>query len=398
LRLALTKWTALALLAVLAVAITQDPTFCKRYLLTLTHGSDALPPSFYEPREVVPGANQPPAPRETPAAESLDPQALEAAASYAAQRQSAALIVTRHGYIVYEKYWQGTSLDTLIDSRSLGRILAALAVGIAISERKIGWPDQPIGQFITEWRDDPRGAITVRNLLQLSSGLAPVGSASAPWSQAAREELGNDAVTQYLKRPLKGIPGRTWLDQNVDPDLLALVIERATKERYAQYVSNVLWKRIGAGDAWLWLDRPGGAPHVGCCFFARQGDWVRVAELLLKNGNYQGDEVIVPRWVPQILQPSKGNAGYASYVRLGHHPPSGAEDYATNDVLVLDGGSNRLWLIPSLQIAILRTGAVPLAADWDDARIPNLVIRGARDFLPPAARPGSDLSSIVPHH
>jgi len=54
-------------------------------------------------------------------------------------------------------------------------------------------------------------------------------------------------------------------------------------------------------------------------------------------------------------------------------------------------------LSPSLQIAILRTAPAGRDADWDDARIPNLIIRGARDYLPPA-QPGADVSSLVPAH
>jgi hypothetical protein len=61
-----------------------------------------------------------------------------------------------------------------------------------------------------------------------------------------------------------------------------------------------------------------------------------------------------------------------------------------------DGG-NRLWLIPSLQIAVLCTASAPRRADFDDSRIPNLIVGGARDFVPPAVRP-ADLSKIVPGH
>jgi hypothetical protein len=71
--------------------------------------------------------------------------------------------------------------------------------------------------------------------------------------------------------------------------------------------------------------------------------------------------------------------------------------FATNDVFVVEGGGNRMWLVPSLQIAILRTGNQP-SSDWDDGRIPNLIIRGAHDFIPPAARPGADIRQLVPNH
>jgi CubicO group peptidase (beta-lactamase class C family) len=181
--------------------------------------------------------------------------------------------------------------------------------------------------------------------------------------------------------------------------LLAVVIERATGQRYAEYVSGAVWRRIGAANSWVWLDRPGGAAHVDRGFLARQGDWIRVAELLLGKGNYQGDEVLVPRWIPQLLQPAGSNRDYGSYVRLGAHTLPGMTPYVSSDVLLVAGGGNRLWLIPSLQIAILRTAGVPSAGgDWDDARIPNLIIQGTRDFVPPAARPGADLSTLVPNH
>jgi CubicO group peptidase (beta-lactamase class C family) len=334
----------------------------------------------------VQGGNQPPAPRESPAAEQLDTAALQAAADYAEKQQSRALIVTRHGYIVFEKYWQGSNLDTVVESAGLGRVVAALATGVAISDRKIGWPDEPIGYLIPAWSKDPRGEITVRNLLQMSSGL---GSSTSPYS--------TNIIGRYLNLPSEAPPGTRWLDQGVDPDLLAYVVQKATGQPYAQYLSQAIWARIGAGDASLWLDGPGGDAHVDAGFFARQGDWLRVAELLLQNGNYQGDEVIVPRWVPQLLQPVKSNPNYGSYVRLGTRPAPGMSPYATEDVFVVEGGGNRLWLVPSVQIAILRTGGQP-ASDWDDGRIPNLIIRGAHDFVPAAARPGADIRQLVPNH
>lgn len=394
----MSKWTAVVLAALAMLVIAHDPLFWKRYFQVLAHGAGAVPLSFYEPRELVSGGNQSPAPRVAPASESLDLKALEAAADYAGSHHSRALIVSRHGYIVFERYWQGTHFDTLIDSRSLGRVILALVTGSAIFERRIGWPDEPIGLLLRQWRDDPRGAITVRNLLQLSSGLAPPAADSTPWGEAAAEVYGSDILSHYLRRPLAHPPGTKWLDQSADPDLLAVVIARATGQRYARYVSQALWQRIGAGDAWLWLDRPAGAVHIDRGFLVHQGDWIRVGELLLKNGNYQGDEVLAPRWVPQMLEPARGNAEYGAYLRLGAHVAPGAAGYAARDLFLVEGDGNRLWLIPSLQIAILRTGDPPgAAAGWDDARIPNLIVRGARDFVP-GARPGSDLSSIVPNH
>jgi CubicO group peptidase (beta-lactamase class C family) len=384
--------------AVLVVIATASP-FWGRYLGSLVRPA-ALVPAWYEPRERVAGGNQPVAPRVSPESESLDPRALEAAAAYAAASDARALIIARHGYIVFERYWHGTSFDTLADSQGFTRVLTALAVGAALSHRRIGWPDQPIGYFIGAWRHDPRGGITVRDLLQMSSGLAPPPASRSPWSTAMRARFGTDVAGAALAEGLLGEPGKTWVPQSADPQLLALVLEQASGERYASYLSEAVWRRIGAADAWLWLDRAGGTPHADCCMLARQGDWIRVAELMLRDGNYRGAEVIHPGWVQLMRTPARGNPDYGMYVRLGAHVPAGTEPYAAADTYLVDGGGgNRLWLVPSMQIAVLRMGGMPRGVRAaDEVRLPNLIVSGARDFLPRAAHPGADISAIVPGH
>jgi CubicO group peptidase (beta-lactamase class C family) len=338
----------------------------------------------YDAHSVLPGSNQPAAPREKPEEEQMSIGALETASGYAEATKSRALIVTRHGYIVYEKFWQGSTFDTVVDSRGLGRVLAALATGAAIGDRKIAWPDEPLGYLMSDWNKETRGTITVRNLLQLSSGLGQPGSGCA-------------AATSPLTMSLAARPGTRWLDQEADPDLLGHVIQQVTGRPYASYLSETIWARIGAGDASLALDHAGGEPHVNAGFTARQGDWLRVGELLLNKGNFRGDEVLSPRWVPEMLKPAPSNERYGSYVRLGSAQVPGVAPYASKDLFVVEGGGNRMWLIPSLQVAILRTGDA-LPADWDDSRIPNLVMNGTKDFVPAAARPGADLRMLVPNH
>lgn len=378
-------------------ALVTAPLFWERYLRAHTEPAVRVP-AWYQPRERIAGADQPPAPRVAPELESLEARALEAAAAYAGAHRSLALIVTRHDHIVFERYWQGSGFDTLTDSQSFTRVLAALATGSAISHRKIAWPDEPIGYLVRELQGDPRGAITLRNLLQLSSGLAPPAPSRAPWTDAARARFGTDIVAAALARPLAGVPGEGRAPQPADPQLLALALERATGERYATYLSEALWRRIGASDAWLYLDRPAGAAHADCCMLARQGDWIRVAELMLGDGNYRGYEIIRPGWVRAMRSPARADHDYGAYLRLSAEAAGAAEPYVAPDTYALDNdGGNRLWLIPSLQIAVLCTASSPRGVDFDDARIPNLVVGGARDFALPAARPG-DLSRIVPGH
>ena len=389
------KWVFLACVVVGVLAFARDPVFWQRYLLLRAGSSAAL----YEPRELIAGSNEPAAPRVAPQLESLDPQSLETAAAYAAEKDSTALIVSRHEHIVFERYWHGTSFDTVEDGQSFSRVVVALAVGVALSRRQIHWPDEPVENFIPQWRGDPRGAITVNQLLKMSSGLQPPQPSLSPSSPNVRAALGSDIIAADLAEPLAAKPGDVWTEQSADPQLAALVVERATGMRYADFVSQAIWRRIGAGDAWVWLDRSGGAVHAECCMLARQGDWLRLAELLIKDGNYRGDEVIRPGWIARMLVPAHGNETFGSYIHLGASNATGAEPYATQDLFIVEGsGGNRLWLIPSMQMSILRMGPAPeRAADWDDTRIPNAIIRGARDYKQPLGSP-ADISRMVPGH
>jgi CubicO group peptidase (beta-lactamase class C family) len=386
----------LVVLAGLGVFLSA-PHFWERYLSAATAPAAPLP-AWYQPRELVAGDSQPPAPHVTPELESLDARALANAAAYADAHDTLSLIVARHDHVVFERYWHDSNFDTLIDSRSFTRVLATVAAGVAVAHRRIAWPDEPVRYFLPEWRSDPRGAISVRNLMQLASGLAPAPASRAPWSAAARALFGTELTADTLARPLAGVPGHTWAAQSTDPQLLSLIIERATGQRYATYLSQVLWRRIGAGNAWLYLDRPGGAAHADCCMVARQGDWLRVGELLVGEGNYRGYEIVRPGWVQLMRQPAPANVDFGAALRLSAAAGGGKAPYMAPDTYALDGGEGTfLWVVPSLHLVVLRT-ASRRQADFDESRIPNLIVSGARDFVPPAARPGRDLSGIVPGH
>jgi CubicO group peptidase (beta-lactamase class C family) len=408
-------WCVLAIVVVGAVLFAREPLFFQRYFTALVVGPFNPPLWYYEPKERIGGGAGSPLPRATPEDAGIDREAFERAAQYAAPRNTHALLVARHGHLVFEHYWGGTDFDTLESAHSFNKTIVALAVGIALGEHRIRSIDEPAADYIREWDNDPRREITIRNLLQMSSGLAEPSFAFHPWSAAIRQSLGTDITAEYLKVPLAHRAGIDWAHQNVDPQMLALIVERATGKRYTQFLSERLWKPIGAGDAWLWLDHPGGTVHAECCLIMRQGDWLRIGELLLDDGVFEGTRVLPPGWVRTMLTPAKGNPNYGFQLWLGspyvaERPYSfnrrqfanrAAEPYAADDVFFLDGfGKYRMWLVPSLGLAILRTGTNPRdQADWDDSRIPNLIIRGVRSE-PKRPDPGAkpDLSKLVPGH
>jgi CubicO group peptidase (beta-lactamase class C family) len=180
-----------------------------------------------------------------------------------------------------------------------------------------------------------------------------------------------------------------------------LVIERATGRRYAQYLSERLWRPLGAADARLWLDRDGGLAHADCCFLARSEDWLRVAELMRNGGRVDGREVVPAAWLATMLAPSAAEAGFGMQVWLARpfrprriYTPvradvgsNASEPIADEQAWFLDGwGHRRLWVLPAERLVVLRLGTQ--ADDWDDTVLPNLVLRAV--LAPVAAADAAD--------
>jgi len=405
------KWLAIAVVLALAVAliasVARDPLFWKRYALSLVYSPTNLPGSFYEPSDLVEGTDDYQPPRVQPEDEHLAAAALRSAAEYARARHTRALIVGRHGHIVFEQYWDGARFESVIDAGAFNATITALMVGLALDDKKIGLVIEPAANYIEEFRADDRNAITIKDLLGGTSGLAASEGGRGPWSAAAREHFSSDILRECLGRQVVHRHGEHPTPQACDVQLLARAVERATGQPYASYISARLWKPIGASDAFLARDSEAGTPRADCCLRARQGDWMRIAELLLNDGKFAGEQVIAPGWVTQMLATPNGAPGFGFQVWRGSSsvadaaPAQPAEPYAADDTYLLKAaGKTRLWFIPSLGLSILRVGTNrDDDADWDDARIPNLIVRGASDFVPRTAKPGStDLSTLVPNH
>src|SRR4051812_18756918 len=116
----------LVLIAAFAVSVWREPLFWKRYLFATVHAPTNLPKSFYIPAETVTGSDGPEPPRVDPQLEQLDIAALRAAAAYADSRDTTALIVARHGHIVFEQYWDDKRFDAIADLGDFNATIAAL--------------------------------------------------------------------------------------------------------------------------------------------------------------------------------------------------------------------------------------------------------------------------------
>ena len=87
-------------------------------------------------------------------------------------------------------------------------------------------------------------------------------------------------------------PGSTFNYNGVNPTLLVMVLEWATGQRYAAYLSEKLWRPVGNEDASVWLDHAGGLARGATSLYAKPMDWLRIGQLLLNKGWVNGRQII----------------------------------------------------------------------------------------------------------
>lgn len=378
-----------------AYSPADEATYLARYEALARSGSVGAGEAAYGPLDSVQGHPNP-APLPTRSVPTFSSGTLAAARSYAGTRNSSALIIWRDGAIEEETYFGDFDRHSPIISKSLAKPITALVVGRAIMQGHIESLDQPVADFITEWQhDDRRSRITIRQLLGMRSGLLPQALAGGPEDVLYRAYLhprhDEIIINDY---PVVDEPGSAYEYSNANAELIAPIIERATGVTYADYVSQALLAPIGAAGGSVWVNREGGTAHSGCCMMLQAQSYLRMAILLLDDGVWEGTRLLPRGYVAQMREPAPQNPHYGlgvwlagPYVeRRGYANPRvdegkvlHSEPYLDSDIFLFDGNSNQVvYVIPSQRTILLRTGGrPPQQREWDNAFLPNLLIRDA---------------------
>ena len=367
----------------------RDPVFFWR-ITSIPRDPFEPDPYFYWPDGVIKGSDGPFMDHAKPGETTLPPDVLGAMADWAASRDSTALIVVHRGRVQLERYWNDMTADTLANGRAITRSVTPLVLGFAVTDGDVSL-DAPIGNYITEWSDDRRGRVTVRQLAQNASGL----EVEPPKSMT--DLVGNkdlclvycgDVVRAALAYDYARKPDTRFEVAQENTQLLALVIERAMGRPMEEILSDRVWKKIGAKDATFQLDRPGGTARVMCCMRATPRDWVRLGMLIAADGIWQGERVVPDGWIETMATPSLRNPNFGLGLWLGTPyvpmrtyfegepgviPQS--EPYLADDVRIMEGGGFRvLYMVPSEDLVIFRHGQ--LVSNWDGAYLVNSALRG----------------------
>jgi CubicO group peptidase (beta-lactamase class C family) len=297
-------------------------------------------------------------------------EALSNVVNYSANGNAVALLVLHDGKLVTEWYAPGHGADKFTDSASMMKSITAMLIGIAIGEGKIPSVDTKASLYLPKWKDD-RKEISIRNLLQMHAGLRPQGEYDDPFSDACYMALGSDLHYALYRIPLIHPPGTVFDYNNANYQALGFLLEAATGQPFATYLSEKLWKPLGNGDASLWLDHSGGSPRTFGFFFATARDWARVGLMVLNEGRVHGKQVVPAQWLKFMRTPSPTDPTYGAGVYLA---PDDTEDPPFLEPTVVFNGHSkqRVYIVPAAKLVMVRVGEQHKR--WNDSFLANTLV------------------------
>jgi CubicO group peptidase (beta-lactamase class C family) len=305
-------------------------------------------------------------PRQLP--RNVDWTALNAASDWTFDRESPeqvtlSLIVVHKGQIIHERYADGINMMTRTRTWSTAKSIASTLIGMLVDDGRLEL-DAPLG---IDWLpdveghdEDPRDAITLRHVLNMSSGLYPVdsfgmeyatGSGLAYWA-------GLKSVDGARRRALIREPGTHWDYENYDTLLAVYAMKRALGDQktYAEFPRKALLDRIGMGNTLVSTDRFGDF-ILSSQVYTTARDLARFGLLYSQGGVWQGERLISQDWIEFVRTPAPATAD------LGNHyggqfwlVPDDRDDVPKSAYSTAGNRGQYVVILPSHDTVIVRRG------------------------------------------
>lgn len=239
---------------------------------------------------------------------------------YISLNRVSGLLILKKGEIAFETYQLGNTEQTRWMSMSIAKTVLATLVGAAIHEGRINSIDDPVTKYLPELKASAYDGSTIRNLLQMSSGVKWNEKYTDPLSDRramlkAHNTLEPGAVLNVMKKlPRSAEPGSLFNYSTGETHVLGALLRAAVEQPLADYLSERIWKRFGMeADASWWLEAPNGLEVGGSGLFARLRDYGRFGLFLLSGGKAGSEQILPKDWVRDAGSPKAINGKQVDY-------------------------------------------------------------------------------------
>lgn len=223
--------------------------------------------------------------------------------AYLERRNVVGFLVLKDGRIRCELYREGVDSASRWTAWSVGKSVVSTLVGIAVEQGAVGAVDDLITAYVPELVGSGYEGTTIRNLMQMSSGVRWSEDPSAPGPNvgdfarclASREPGSVLRLARSMTRSVE--PGTRWNYNNIDAFLVGLALERATGQSLAANLEEHVWKPFGMEQPASWMAESEGGINSGAGdFSATLRDYGRMGMFVLNEGALSDGRRKLPSW------------------------------------------------------------------------------------------------------
>jgi len=298
----------------------------------------------------------------------VDEEKLLAASNWAFDRESPeqvtlSLVVVYNGQIIHERYAPGFDVTTRTRTWSTAKSIASTLIGMLVDEGRLAL-DEPLG---FDWypnarspETDPRNEITLRHVLNMSSGLETVDNRGLEYATGSGMSYwaGSSSVAGARSRALIREPGTYWDYENYDTLLgvYAMKLALGGEKAYAEFPRKALLDKIGMRNTLVSTDRFGDFV-MSSQIYTNARDLARFGLLYLGNGIWNGERLLSEEWIDFVRTPAPATKSIGSiYGGQWWLVPEGRDD-VPKDAYSTSGNRGQFSVIvPSHDMVIVRRG------------------------------------------
>ena len=230
------------------------------------------------------------------------------------------MLILHQGEVVFEKYLLGNDQHTRWMSMSVAKSVTATLIGAAIQDGAIKNIDDPIVNYLPRFKNTAYDGVTVRQLLQMRSGVAWNETYTDPTSDRRRmleaqiNQKPGAILDLMASLPRAAEPGSVWNYSTGETQVAGALVQAATGKPVAEYLSEKIWAKLGMqADASWWLESPDGLEIGGSGLSATMRDYGRFGLFLLYDGIIDQQRVLPPGWLDAASRAQRINGKKVEY-------------------------------------------------------------------------------------
>ena len=280
-------------------------------------------------------------------------------------------LVVKDDKVITERYFRGAAEDSMLTSMSVVKSVVSALVGIAIDEGLISGVDRAITDYVPKLKGSGYEGVPIKHVLQMSSGVK---------FDEVYDDMFSDINLMFYKVFGFGQPiddyiaglgsehpsGETSYYRSCDTQALGMLVSAVTGKSASAYLEEKIWGKIGMEYDALWSMDNNGVELTFAFLNAALRDYARFGRLFLRNGNWDGEQIVSEEWVRESVTPDNPNlkpgekpGGYGTFGNFGYQYQWWIPDNPDGEYMAIGVWGQYIYVYPKEDMVIVKTSVDP---------------------------------------